>query len=217
MYRYENAEDWNLSGYPGNYIFGDEIYIDDYYMDERWKPIRGFGLDYWVSNLARVWSVKNQIFLKVKPMDDHGHLGVCLYKNNKRYYKYIHRLVADAFLPNPKNLPLVRHLDDVPYYNTDRDIAWGTVKDNIFDAIRNGKAYMFSDFDRKKGFEKTRTPIIAINLRTGEELNFRGQGEASRILGIPQANIWKVLNKQRSHAQGYTFEYIERSERNGNY
>ena len=37
---------------------------------------------------------------------------------------------------------------------------------------------------------------------------YDGQGVASRALGIPQANIWKVLNGHRSHAQGYKFEYV---------
>lgn len=211
MERYE-CMDWDSDGFPGEFIFGDQMYIDDYYMEERWKPIDGFRSEYWVSNKSRVWSMKNRQFLKLKPMDKHGHLGVCLTLNGRRYYEYIHRLVADAFIPNPHNYPVVRHLYDNPEYNEVEDLAWGTQRDNMYDAIRNGRAYMLTDEDREKGFEQSRTPIKAINLSTGEELIFRGQGEAARILGIPQANIWKVLNHQRPRAQGYVFEYLKRGE-----
>lgn len=214
MNRYNTYDihDWNIYGWPGEFVYGDDMYIDDYYMEERWLPISGFETEYWVSNLARVWSVKTQKFLQVKPMDNHGHLGVCLYSGGKRYYKYIHRLVAEAFIPNPNKLPIVRHIDDIPYNNTVYDITFGTQRDNAYDAIRNGRAYIPSPEDREKSYEKSRTPIIATNLSTGESFTFRGQGEASRILGIPQANIWKVLNGQRPRAQGYTFEYLERGD-----
>lgn len=209
--RYE-CMDWDTDGYPGEFIYGDYMYIDDYYMEERWKPIDGFRMEYWVSNLARVWSMKNRQFLKLKRMDRHGHLGVCLHLDGFKYYEYIHILVAEAFIPNTHNYPIVRHLYDNPNYNTVYDITWGTQRDNMHDAIRNGRAYRLTDEDREKGFEKSRTPIRAINMTTGDILSFRGQGEASRILGIPQANIWKVLNHQRPRAQGYTFEYMNRGE-----
>ena len=205
--------DWGNDGYPGEFVYGDLLYIDEYYMDERWKPVKGFENNYWVSDMARVWSVKSQQFLRVKPMDKHGHLGVCLHVNGRAYYRYIHRLVAEAFLPNPHNYPVVRHVDDCPRFNTADDIIWGTQRDNFYDSIRNGRAYIPSNEDREKGHEKTRTPICAINLQTGDRFEFRGQGEAERILNIPQANIWKVLNKQRRSAGGYYFEYLNRGKR----
>lgn len=204
--------DWDTDGYPGEFIYGDSIYVDDYYMEELWKPIDGFRMEYWVSNLARVWSMKRNQFLRLKPMDKYGHLGVSLLLDGFRHYEYIHRLVAEAFIPNLYNYPIVRHLDDNPNNNTVYNLAWGTQRDNMYDAIRNGRAYMLSDEDREKGFEKSRTPIRAINLSTGESFIFRGQGEAARILRIPQANIWKVLNHQRPRAQGYAFEYLNRGE-----
>lgn len=199
--------DWDNDGYPGEFVYGEDAYVDDYYMDERWKPIRGFEREYWVSNLARVYSVKSRSFLKVKPMDDHGHLGVCLYHNGIRYYRYIHRLVAEAFIPNTKKYPIVRHINDNPEFNTIDDIDWGTQRDNIHDAIRNGTAYIPTDIDREKSCARVRLPITAINVITGDVLYFDSQTEAARVLKIPQANIWKVLNGQRRSAGKYIFEY----------
>lgn len=211
-WRDDPYHDWDFDndGYPGGFVYGDDVYIDDYYMYERWKPIKGFENNYWVSDMGRVWSIKSQHFLRVKPMDKHGHLGVCLYLNGVAHYRYIHRLVAEAFLQNPNRYPIVRHIYDQPDCNTADDIIWGTQQDNFFDSVRNGRAYIPSDADREKGFEKVRTPIRAVNLKTGEQFIFKGQGEAGRFLGIPQANIWKVLNNQRYSAGGYIFEYLNR-------
>lgn len=191
----------------GRFVYGDDIYQDEYYFDEVWEHIDSFP-DYMVSNKGRVWSSKTQRFMKIKPMDNHGHLGVCLHQNGQMYYRYIHRLVAEAFIPNPDNFPIVRHLDDLPWANEVEDLAWGTKKDNQLDSVRNGTAYFLTDEDREKGFRKSRRPLIAINLKTGEKINFRSQGEAGRALGIPQANIWKVVHGERPQAQGYFFKEV---------
>ena len=204
-------------GYPGEFVYGDDVNIDDYYMEELWKPIKGFNGEYWVSDMGRVWSIKRRKFLRIKPLDDHGHLGVCLYKNGDRYYRYIHVLVAEAFIPNPHNHPFVRHIDDIPSNNTTDDLLCGTRRDNYLDSVRNGTAYILSDADREKGNADRKTPIIATNLFTKEKIYFKSQGEASRCLRIPQANIWKVLVGQRLRAGDYTFVYDERRECDANY
>ena len=191
----------------GRFVYGDDVYVDDGYMDEEWEYIDGFP-DYMISNKARVWSIKTQRFLTVKPMDDHGHLGVCLYKDGNRYYKYIHRLVAEAFIPNPNDLPIVRHLYDDPSQNEYKDLSWGTQKDNIHDCIKNGRAYFLTSKDRYKGNKDRMMAIIAINVKTGEQKTFESQNEASRSLKIPQANIYKVIHGKRHTAGGYLFKEV---------
>jgi len=191
----------------GQYVYGDEIYVDDYYMDELWSDIEGFP-NYMVSDKGRVWSIKSQQFMKIKPMDKHGHFGVCLSMNNRPYYFYIHRLVAEAFIPNPNNYPIVRHLDDFTDDNTPDNLAWGTQKDNAMDAIRNRRAYALTNEDRQKSYNLNSIPVVAINYITNKKLYFKSQKEAGRSLGIPQANIWKVVNGERSKAGGYKFEEV---------
>lgn len=205
---YNDMYDFELYGWPGEYVYGDDIYVDDYYIEERWKPISECPT-YWVSDRARVYNTKTKSFIKPKPMDSHGHLGVCLCSNGRLYYRYIHRLVAEAFIPNPNNFPIVRHLYDQPEYNEIEDLAWGTQKDNMRDCIENGRVHYVTDEEREKGLQSLRTPIKATNLSTGEEAVYGGQGIASKILHIPQANIWKVLNGERMSAGGYHFEYIK--------
>lgn len=203
---------WDTHGYPGWVLYGDDMYVPDEYMEERWKPIDGFGFDYWISDCARVWSVKSQQFLTVGPLDDHGHYGVKLYNNNKMYCRYIHRLVAQAFVPNPNNLPEVRHKYDQPYYNEPEDLEWGTQRENMHDAINNGHFHFITPEEREIGLAKSRIPIKAINTRTNEEIEFRSTAEASRELGLQAANIWKVLKGLRCQTCGWRFEYINRGD-----
>lgn len=191
----------------GSYVYGDDVPVDDYYLDEKWAYIYGFP-EYMVSDKGRVWSKKKKKFLKVKPMDNHGHLGVCLSKNGDQYYVYIHRLVAKAFIPNPNCLPVVRHVYDNPSQNAVEDLAWGTQLDNMRDAQRNGTAYILTDDDRDKGNRERMRPLVAIDVSSKKKSYFQSQGKASKELGIPQSNIWQVLNKRRRTAGGYIFQEV---------
>lgn len=192
----------------GEFVFGDNIYIDDYYMGEKWAPIEHFP-GYFVSDKGRVWSCLTNRFLKLKNLDDHGHLGVCLNVNGSTHYKYIHRLVAEAFMPNPDNHSIVRHLNDNPQWNTVEDLAWGTQFDNAQDCIRNGHHHAITDEERRKGNLDRMMPIVAVNEQTGEIQEYESQNYAARCLNIPQANIWKVLHDERPRARGYKFYFKE--------
>lgn len=206
----------NLNGYgrgydyiPGDFVYGENVYVPEEYMDEQWWYIEGIP-GYMVSDYGRVWSIKTHQFIKVKPMDSHGHLGVCLYVNGKCYYEYIHRLMAKAFIPNPCEHNIVRHLDDIPNNNDLNNLAWGTQKDNQRDSIKNGTNHFVTEEEREMGLSKLRTPIVAINIENGEKMFFKGQGEASRSLKVHQANIWKVLNGKRKYTGKYRFEYLRK-------
>lgn len=80
-------------------------------MEEIWKDIGGFEGLYQVSNLGRVKRVTTGRVLKGMASGK-GYLLVGLSKNNIRSVKTIHRLVAQAFIPNPENKPEVNHIDE---------------------------------------------------------------------------------------------------------
>lgn len=72
---------------------------------EVWKPIEEFNGEYMVSNLGRVKSLKWKKQYVLKPYKSEvGYMRVCLTSSGRQYYRYVHRLVALAFIPNPKNL-----------------------------------------------------------------------------------------------------------------
>lgn len=196
---------------PSEFVFPEDIYIDDYYMGEVWEYIPE-APGYMISDKGRVWSEASQMFLKPKRLDRHGHLGFGLSVNGRMIYRYLHRLMAEAFIPNPDNYPVVRHLNDDPSDNTLENLAWGTQRDNWRDSYENGTARPPCNEWREIGLQKIRIPVLATNIKTGEVIRFRGQTEAARKLELQQANIWKVLNGYRAHTCGWFFEYLPKED-----
>ena len=100
-------------------------------MKEIWKDIKDYEGHYQVSNLSRVKSIKFGKERILKPVTDrHGYLIVGLWKNNKQKTYKVHRLVAEAFIPNPYNLPQVNHKDENPLNNNVNNLEWCNSKYN---------------------------------------------------------------------------------------
>ncbi len=78
---------------------------------EIYKDIKGYEGEYKVSNCGNVYSCKRNIILKPSTTKN-GYLRVSLCQNGIKKYFSIHRLVAEAFIPNPNNLPQVNHIDE---------------------------------------------------------------------------------------------------------
>lgn len=205
-YDYSDMHNWDIVGYPGEYVHGDDIYIGDCYMDERWLPIRYFP-DYWVSNKGRIWSSISECFLYGSPTGRCGHIDVSLQRYGVRHHRYMHRLVAEAFIPNPHNYPIVRHLDDDPENNCVDNLAWGTCLDNVHDCISSGRFRYFTEEDIEAANQKRRKAIVAVDLRTGDKTQFISQREAERVMGISQASISAVILGKRNHVNGYYFYF----------
>ena len=99
-------------------------------MTEIWKNIEGYEGKYQVSNLGQVKSMIGQEKVLHPKKHRNGHLQIGLHKDKKRKTMYIHRLVAQAFIPNPDNLPCVNHKDENPNNNNVDNLEWCTQKYN---------------------------------------------------------------------------------------
>lgn len=97
---------------------------------ENWKDITQLP-DYQVSNLG---NIRNKRFNKSKKTfkKKDGRIQVMLNNKGKRYMRFVHRLVAEAFIPNPDNKPQVNHLNGNPSDNRIDNLEWCTPKENIF-------------------------------------------------------------------------------------
>lgn len=125
--------------------------------EEIWKSIKGYEGLYEISNLGRIKSLNynrtgKEKIIKPQKNKKNGYLQVNLYRNGKRKYSLIHRLVATAFLPNPLELPEVNHKDENPSNNIVGNIEWCDRRYNINYGSRIERtskpveASMFSDF-----------------------------------------------------------------------
>lgn len=93
------------------------------------KDIKNYEGLYAVTSCGKVWSYKRKKFLE--PTDNgKGYLYVGLIKDGQRKMYRIHRLVADAYLPNPENLPEVDHIDNDKTHNYLNNLQWITHIDN---------------------------------------------------------------------------------------
>ena len=180
-------------------------------MSEVWKPIKDYEELFEVSNTGKVRRIAsyswcgNLIKLK-KPKikkftsNRNGYPMVGLYKGQTQKHVAIHRLVAQAFIPNPENLPQVNHKDEDKTNNHVNNLEWctneynsryGTRPERIGRANKNGK--------------KSK-PIIG--KKDDKILQFPSIAEASRTLKIVRENIIAALKGRRKNAGGYIWEYL---------
>jgi len=151
-------------------------------------------LDRVVSNGKGTRLVKGRI---LKPgSDGNGYLKVGIQIDGKRTMKYVHRLVAETFIPNPDNLPQVNHLDCDRGNNNIENLEFCTISYN-------------NKYREKYGISNAESlgrQLLAINLSTLEVLHFRSQGEASRAIGVDCRNVYNVLKGKRNKTHGFWFK-----------
>lgn len=114
-------------------------------MSEEWRPIKGYKY-YEVSNKGRIRSWYNNRFGKLKNpkikniqiATSGGYSIIQLYKNKREKNYFVHRLVAEAFIPNPNNKPLVNHIDGDKNNNNINNLEWVTDSENKLHAYKIG-------------------------------------------------------------------------------
>ena len=158
------------------------------------KEIKGYEGLYSITSCGKVWSHKRQKFLK--PFDNGcGYLMVCLCNGNGQPKKYrIHRLVAEAYIPNPEGKPLINHKDEFNKHNNSvNNLEWATAKENVNygTAIERGSVKLF-------------TKIRCIE--TG--IVYKSQKAAARDLGICAQSIHHCIKGRQKTAGGYHWERV---------
>lgn len=100
------------------------------------KDIKNYEGLYAVTEDGQVYSYRRKKYLK-PALIGHGYLRVCLCKGQEKKNFFIHRLVAEAYLPNPNNLPEVNHKDENKLNNCVENLEWLTSKENANYGTRN--------------------------------------------------------------------------------
>lgn len=172
------------------------------------KEIKSFP-GYWIYENGQIWSDKKKDFKKLTTTPN-GYLKVCLYKNNILYNFLVHRLVAEAFIPNPENKPCINHIDLDKTNNKVENLEWVSYKENN----------NHSNHNEKMGLSHEK-PVIKINKNNKSKIEEYGSiRKAAKSNNIKETNISAVcLRKPHYHtAGGYIWRFkSEVIDKNGNY
>ena len=176
---------------------------------EIWKTINEFP-NYQVSNLGRVKSIERVYYCgnhkskRIQPetilktsIIKGGYIRVPLGGCRKQFL--VHRLVAQAFLPNQDNLQEINHKDENPSNNNVENLEWCTAKYNINFGTRNERvAKVLTNGKKSK-------PVICVE--TG--IIFPSTAEVQRELGFSQGNICSCCNGKYKQAYGFHWEWAK--------
>lgn len=148
------------------------------------RDIKNYEGLYAVTSCGRVWSYRSNRFLKPKKLPK-GYLRVNLSKNGVVKDFLIHRLVAEAYIPNPENLETVDHIDGNKEHNYIGNLQWMTHTDNI----KKGSCKKVKCIETGQIFESIKAAAIFVN--------------------IDPSNISKCARGIQKTCGGYHWEYVD--------
>lgn len=184
--------------------------------EELWKPIKGYKGLYEVSNLGRVKRLPYKSIGRTRDgyrsyirsfnggilkgtVCKNGYVRVTLTKDSVNKYYHVHRLVATAFLDNPKNLPQINHKDENRTNNLVNNLEWCSCKYNN----------QYNDGYNKRGktFSKNHEYPVKIYSISGEYIKtFPSINDAVKATGLTHSSINRAIAKTRKTAAGYIWE-----------
>lgn len=180
--------------------------------NEEWRDVVGFEGKYLISNQGRVISLRRKTYagsgnykylsprLMTPSIMYNGYYGVMLCNVSKkdginhRRQHYIHRLIAEAFIPNPQNKPLIDHIDTNRTNNSISNLRWCTQTENM-----NNPTTMRN--------HPNNTKIIQLSLNN-EPLKYFRSMEATRVEGFNPTCVGNCCRGVQISHKGYHWVYL---------
>jgi len=161
---------------------------------EIWASVKEYAKEFEISTNGNVRSYKGvgrypklkEVPKPIKPcMDGRGYFNFTVRKDGKPKVLLVHIEMAKAFIPNPNNYKLVRHLNDIKSDNRISNLAWGTHIDNREDGILNGKHF------HEKGKRAAQRKLMEFDVLKifNSKIN---NCELGRIYGVTESTISKI-------------------------
>lgn len=153
--------------------------------------IKGYEGLYAADESGQIWSYRRKRFLKAS-MNNTGYPQVSLYKDGKKKTYFVHRIIAEVFLPNPENKPQVHHIDGDKTNPTLSNLQWTTPEENNNDEIHRTRCNTRS----KK--------VYCIEL----DKYFDSMSAAAAELGISVSRISECCSGNSKTGGGYHWKYV---------
>lgn len=127
-----------------------------------------------------------------------GYLQVGFSMNGKKFYLYVHRIMATCFIPNPYGYPEVNHIDNDRMNNVKSNLEWCSSEQNIAYREKCGMS-------AKESTKVLRKPVIVVDLNSLKVFWFESRMEVARQLGVNQSAISAVIKGKRNKADDCWF------------
>ena len=194
----------------------DERWFDlENLQNEIWKDISNYEGLYQISNYGRVKSLskyksRTVIILKAHKNKD-SRYDIKLYKDGKKKGFYVHRLVAETFIPNPENKPEVNHINPVTKDLCDNrvcNLEWCTSKENSLWMMKCGNMYQpcLGKFGKEHHVSK---PIIQLSNNGDFIKRWENAREINRELGIDFRYVSRCCKHNCKTAHNFIFIFEE--------
>lgn len=178
-------------------------------MEEIWKPIKGYEQYYEVSNLGRIKSLARNVYWKnranrinsrydeekiiVPDVMKNGYIRIKFRVNGDVKQKTVHRVVAEAFIPNPENKPCINHKDGDRKNNKVENLEWCTYSENNLHEWR---------VLGKKSYNAKKVRCVDLNLV------FDSVSDGAKYIGSRKQNLFNALYKRDGVFKGLKWEFI---------
>lgn len=188
-------------------------------MEEIWKDLQGYEGIYQVSTLGRVKSLGRTVEKKSKlgkefkmvvsekvisgHVSDSGYIEYNIRKNGRPKTIRGHRLVAETFIENPSNKPLINHIDGDKTNNNLSNLEWSTHKENAKHALETGLLSNFLKFARSKPRRKLSTEDVTViinRLNLGDAMGRIAKDykvHRETIASIKYFKTWKMVHRPK--------------------